>query len=138
MLNETADVDKLIARINAEELWRRRIVRDQDLNDWHGQLREWEARGQIDEAIDLLGEIMDVVVDLDWLDAREPQLYWFEQAAGLLRLQGRRQEAAAVMRRWLDSWPLDRAESTEGRDAVERRRAKVLRHLATLEAGAGP
>lgn len=133
MRSDHGDADKLIASINMEELYVRRRVRGRDLNDWHNQLAEWEHQGAHYAALELLHEVMDTVEGLDWLDAREPQLYWFDKAARMMASQGRHDDAAVTLRRWLACWPDHRAEAFTTRAGLDSRRAAVRERADRLE-----
>lgn len=115
------DVDLALARINAEECARRRLVRGKDLNGWLAVLDEMILAKQHDEALDLLGEIMDACETLEQYDPREPHPYWYERAAGLLRKTGQHGREMETLARWLDRWPDSRPRPDFARERIRAR-----------------
>lgn len=128
-----AKVDDLIATINLHELYQRRLVRGRDLNDWHTQLREWQQQGELDRCLELLAEIIEVIEGLDWLDAREPQLYWYEKSAVLMARQGRHRAAIVLLRRWLSFWPEGRGVNPDMVQVAASKRGQVHARIERLE-----
>lgn len=125
--------DELILAINAEELYRRRTVRGQDINDWHPQIRTWLAEGHLLDALDLLEEILDVVEILEQYDAREPDWYWYSKTASVQEELGDCPGAAATLRRYLQAWPAHRGVPEGLRAAVDRRRSRAAAWAHRLE-----
>lgn len=113
-------MDRAIAVINMEECYRRRVVRGQDLNDWHEQLDRWIAAGDLSSARALLYEIIGATETLVQYDQREPQPYWHEKLAKLHRRDGDRWAESAVLCRWLAAWPADRQRFDSARQRIRK------------------
>jgi len=120
-------VDIAIASINMQELYRRRMVRGRDLNEWFDDLEAWIAAGEYEEALTFLGEAIGTVETLEQFDNREPQPYWFQKAADLYEDSGEPEAAAKVLRRWLESWPPRRERRDGMREVVCTRIAQLSR-----------
>ncbi|GAA1806914.1 hypothetical protein [Nesterenkonia flava] len=131
------DAQRLIDAVNHQELMRRRQVHGRDLNDWHTALRELKAAGETRQALVLLHEIIDKTLALAQYDAREPQLWWFTQAAWLHERHRDYDKAAAVLQQWLDAWPDRRAIPWRSRPAIDRERTKVHARIQRLRRRAG-
>lgn len=91
------EAERLIHAVNMVETYRRRGVRSRDLNDWHAQLDEWWAVGAHTLILGLLAEVMYVVETLEQYDDREPQAYWYQQAAKAHTALGDHASAVAVL-----------------------------------------
>ena len=114
-------VDDAIAAINMDECYRRRRVRGRDLNDWLVPLKDLRKAGETRAALDLLAEIIAAIETLEQFDPREPQPYWYEEAAKVYRRLKCRQEEADVLNRWLAFWPEQRARHDRARERVRAR-----------------
>jgi hypothetical protein len=123
------EVEKLIGAINMEECYRRREIRGKDFNDWHGDLERWKAAGQDREILGLLTEIMDACETLEQYDEREPQPYWYEEAAKACRRLSDPTGELAVLQRWLVCWPLDRRRLDKVRERFLTRAERVRQLL---------
>lgn len=120
-------VEALIGAINMQECYRRRVVRGQDLNEWHQQLDSWKADGHTGPALELLAEIMAAVETIEQYDPREPQPYWYMEAAKLYRKVGSPQEEWEVLQRWLARWPMSRPRHDKARERFIERAGKIIR-----------
>lgn len=123
-----ADVDRAIRRVNTGELLDRRRVRGRDLNDWHGQLRDWRDLGEHSEALRLLLEIIAAVETLEQYDSREPRYEWYLWAAREYEALGLVDAAVAVLERWGSFWPTER-ECWPSHRATVASRLRRLRRL---------
>ncbi len=122
-----------IARINAEECFRLRKVDGRDINDWHTTLAKMRASGDTAGALGLLYKIIAACETLEQYDPREPQPYWYEQAAKLHEKRGELTEAEELVVRWLSFWRgRERGEKTKMRALLDK---LVVQHDAQGIAG---
>jgi len=98
----------LIHAVNMEETYRRRLVRGRDFNDWHPQLEQWWAAQDYAAILGLLSEIITAAEALQQYDDREPQAYWYVQAAKAHAHLGDHAAAVSVLERWFRYWPTER------------------------------
>jgi tetratricopeptide (TPR) repeat protein len=130
------EAGRLIHAVNMDETYRRRQVRGRDLNDWHPQLDAWWAAGDYTAILDLLGEVITAAETLEQYDDREPEAYWYQQAAKAHTVMGDHAAAVAVLERWFQFWPPERIRFDREPERMERRLA-AARRRAIKAAGAG-
>lgn len=99
------EAGRLVHAVNMAETYRRRLVRGQDFNDWHSQLEEWWVAEDYTAILGLLSEIIAAAEGLEQYDDREPQAYWYQQAANAHAALGDHAAAVEVLERWYQFWP---------------------------------
>lgn len=125
------EAGRIIQEINMAETYRRRLVRGRDFNDWHLQLDEWWITEDYESILSLLSEIIAAAETLEQYDDREPQAYWYQQAAKAHTRLGDYAAAVEILERWFQAWPPPRqrfdnepARMTDRLDAARNRLAR--------------
>lgn len=124
------EAGRLVHAVNMGETYRRRMVRGQDFNDWHGQLDAWWAVGDYPAILLLLGEIIVAAESLEQYDDREPQAYWYQQAAKAHMEMGDHQSAVEILARWAQFWPSHRIRLDDEPARMDSRLAAARSRLA--------
>ena len=125
------EAGRAIHAVNMGETFRRRVVRGQDFNDWHEQLEQWWVVGDYTAILGLLGEIIAAAETLEQYDDREPQAYWYQQAAKAHTALGDHEAAVAMLERWLQFWPPIRIRFDDEPARMEARLTAARNRLAS-------